>query len=104
MHNPGLHNMFLMRTDSNRGVRMTSAQLIGLGTGICALLCLLLLPPELSIRLLLYGMVVIWCMLRPRISLYLLPFAIAWGSLDALDLGGISLNSADILTFLLAAS
>jgi O-antigen ligase len=51
-----------------------------------------------------YLLVAIWTMLRPRVALYLLPFAIPWGSLDAVDLGGVSLNSADILVFLLAAS
>lgn len=110
MHNPGLHSEQFSRSSSlaralaSIQARMTSAQLIGLALGIFALGCLLFLPAQVSIRLLLYLVVAIWTLLRPRVALYLLPIAIPWGSLDALDLGGVSLNSADILVFLLAAS
>src|SRR5690242_3816079 len=107
MHNSGLRSSeqfsrspSLSRVVASMQARVTSAQLIGLGAGIFALCCLLFLPAQVSIRLLLYLLMAIWTLLRPRVALYLLPIAIPWGSLDAIDLGGVSLNSADILVFL----
>jgi O-antigen ligase len=84
--------------------RMTLANLVGLFGSIFILFCLLVLPLSLSIRLLLYLVVIIWTLLRPQIALYLMPIAVPWGSLDALNLGGISVSSADILVLLLATS
>src|SRR5579862_7526610 len=111
MQNPGLPSpeplsggSFLSKIRASIQANVGSAQLVGLAAGVLALFCLLFLPSAVSIRLLLYLIVAVWTMLRPRIALYLLPVAIPWGSLDAVDLGGSSLNSADILVFLLAAS
>src|SRR5436309_1109041 len=83
---------------------VTLANLVGLLGSIFVLVCLLALPMQISFRLLFYLTIAIWTILRPRVALYLLPIAVPWGSLDAIDLGGINLNSADILVFLLAAS
>ena len=84
----------------------TPANLIGLGGGIFAIFCLLALPASQNwnIRLPLYLVLVVWTLLRPRVALYLLPVAIPWGSLDAITLAGLNLNSADILVVLLATS
>jgi O-antigen ligase len=88
----------------NLHTRATLVNLVGLLGSIFVLTCLLFLPMQISFRLLLYLAVTIWTLLRPRMALYLLPIAVAWGSLDTITLGGMHLNSADILVFLLAAN
>src|SRR6266496_5264455 len=87
-------------------VRENAANLVGLGAGIFTIFCLLALPSAnyWNIRLPLYLVLVVWTLLRPRVALYLLPVAIPWGSLDAITLAGLNLNSADILVVLLATS
>ncbi|GHO65749.1 O-antigen polymerase [Ktedonobacter sp. SOSP1-52] len=80
------------------------ANVVGVLGALCVLACLIALPPAISIRVLLYATASIWVLLRPRMALYLLPFAVPWGSLDALNLGGMNLTSGDILVFLLAVS
>jgi O-antigen ligase len=92
------------RTLANIQTHVTLANLVGLIGSIFVLACFLTLPVAVSIRLLLYLTAAIWTMLRPRMALYFMPIAVPWGSLDAIDLGGSNLNSADILVFLLAAS
>src|SRR6185312_8648561 len=82
----------------------TMPNLVGLIGGLFALFCLLTLSFPWNIRLPLYLIVAIWTLIRPRVALYLLPVAIPWGSLDSIDLGGLHLDSADILVALLAAS
>ena len=84
----------------------TGANLVGLLGVVFALFCLLGLQGAnyWNIRLPLYLIVVVWILLRPVAALYLLPIAVPWGSLDTINLGGLSLNSADILVILLAAS
>jgi O-antigen ligase len=68
-----------------------------------ALLFLLLVPPApWNIRLPLYGAVLVWTVLRPRTALYLLPFAVPWGSLDYIDISSLRLDSADVLVIFLA--
>ena len=47
-------------------------------------------------------MVLVWTILRPRVALYLLPFCVAWGSLDYIDVSALRLDSADILAVFLA--
>ncbi len=93
-----------MHLSKNLHARATLANFVGLFGSIFVLACLLLLPMQISLRLLLYLAVAIWTLLRPRVALYLLPIAVAWGSLDTVTLGGMNLNSADILVFLLAAN
>ncbi|GHO91574.1 O-antigen polymerase [Reticulibacter mediterranei] len=88
----------------NLHTRATLANIVGLLGGIFVLACLLLLPMQVSFRLLLYLAAAIWTLLRPRMVLYLLPLAVAWGSLDPITLSGMNLTSADILVFLLAAN
>ncbi|GHO43024.1 hypothetical protein KSX_11870 [Ktedonospora formicarum] len=83
---------------------LTLANTFGVLGALLALACLFYFPPAVSIRVLLYAIVYIWTFLRPRMALYLTPFAVAWGSLDALTVAGISLTSADILVLLLFAS
>lgn len=87
-------------------VHKNGANFVGLGAGIFAIFCLLALPSAnyWNIRLLLYLVLVVWILLRPRVALYLLPIAIPWGSLDTITLAGLNLNSADILVGLLAVS
>ena len=81
-----------------------TANIVGILGALCILVCLIALPFATGIRILLYATVSIWVLLRPRMALYLLPFAVPWGSLDTLDLGGMNLTSGDILIFLLALS
>ncbi len=84
----------------------TTENLVGLIGALFALFCLLFLPSSnfWNIRLPLYLVVVIWTLLRPRVALYLLPIAIPWGSLDTITVGGLNVNSTDILVALLTAS
>jgi len=83
--------------------QLTQANLIGLLGAFFALACLLGIPSDQywNVRVPLYLTITIWTLIRPRVALYLLPFAIPWGSLDTIADG---LNSADILVALLAAS
>ena len=82
----------------------TLPNVVGVVGGLIALFCLLVLPDGWNIRVPLYLLVTVWTILQPLAVLYLLPIAVPWGSLDALDLGGIHMNSADILVGLLAIS
>ena len=81
---------------------ITVPNLVGL-LGCCVLLLLFLVPPlPWNIRLLLYLMVLVWTILRPRVALYLLPLCVPWGSLDYIDVSALRLDSADILVVFLA--
>src|SRR6266581_6911354 len=77
----------------------TSSNLIGLIGAGCALCLLLGLPASQNwnIRLPFYLVIFVWAILRPRIALYLMAFAVPWGSLDTMDVAGLHLNAADIL-------
>ncbi|HEY0755477.1 MAG TPA: O-antigen ligase family protein [Ktedonobacteraceae bacterium] len=58
----------------------------------------LLVPPlPWNIRLPFYLILLVWTILRPRLALYLMAFAVPWGSLDYLNVSGLRLDSADIL-------
>jgi O-antigen ligase len=106
MHNPGiggwerirrtswLHTAFILLRDN-----ATSSNLIGLMGAGCALCLLLGLPASQNwnIRLPFYLVIFVWAMLRPRIALYLMAFAVPWGSLDTMDVAGLHLNAVDIL-------
>jgi len=85
---------------------VTLANGVGAVGGVLALCCLLLLPSSAywNIRLPIYGILVVWTLLRPRVALYLLPFAIPWGSLDMLTFGKLNVSSTDILVILLIVS
>lgn len=66
-------------------------------------LALLLVPPlPWNIRIPFYLILLVWTILRPRIALYLMAFAVPWGSLDYLNLSSLRLDSADILVGFLA--
>jgi O-antigen ligase len=111
MYNPGIGGSEYAARNSLRNrifmsvrERARPANLVGLAAALCALFCLIALPEPWNIRLPLYLTLTIWTLLRPRVALYLLPIAVPWGALDAINLGGANLNSADILVFLLAAS
>jgi len=66
-------------------------------------LALLLLPPlPWSLRICVYLILLVSTILRPRVALYLMAFAVPWGSLDYLTLGGLRQNSADLLVVFLA--
>src|SRR5205823_14573616 len=82
----------------------TLPNVVGVVGSLIALFCLLALPDGWNIRVPLYLLVTVWTILQPLAALYLLPIAVPWGSLDAVDLGGIHMNSADILVGLLAVS
>ena len=97
------HVLWYKRATESIRKRITGANLVGLLGAFFALACLLGVPSDhyWNIRIPLYLMVAIWTLVRPRVALYLLPFAIPWGSLDTIA-GG--LTSADILVTLLVAS
>ena len=83
---------------------VTTANLIGLIGGLLAVACLLSpLHNGWNIRLPLYLIMVVWVLLRPRMALYLLPFAIPWGSLDTVQIL-FNVTSADVLVILLIVS
>ncbi len=109
MYNPSVGNagstfpLWYRRALAGFRERATVANLVGLAAAALALLCLFAFPNSQywNIRLPLYLLVTVWTILRPRVALYLLPFAIPWGSLDTINLG-VSLTSSDILVGLLA--
>src|SRR5436305_12349720 len=83
---------------------LTTANLVGFIGGVCAILILLApLPEAWNMRLPFYLVIFVWTILRPRVALYLMPIAVPWGSLDIIALGGLNLNSADVLVGFLAA-
>jgi O-antigen ligase len=71
--------------------------------GATLALALLLIPPlPWSIRLPLYLILLVWTILRPRVALYAMAFAVPWGSLDYITVSGLRQNSADLLVAFLA--
>ncbi|MGH2478758.1 MAG: O-antigen ligase family protein, partial [Ktedonobacteraceae bacterium] len=71
--------------------------------GVALAIALLLVPPlPWNVRLPLYSIALVWTILRPRTALYLMAFAVPWGSLDYMNVGGLRLDSADILVGFLA--
>lgn len=99
-----VHILWFRQLQYKVSTQATGANLLGLLGAVFSLACLLGIHDtnNWNIRLPLYLIVVVWTILRPITALYLLPIAIPWGSLDPINLGGLSLNSADILVFLLA--
>ncbi len=92
-----LHAAFIsLRTN------ITIPNLIGLIGGLLALFLLLALHEPWDITIPLYLTVLVWTILRPRVALYLMAFAVPWGSLDYIDIRGLRLNSADLLVAFLA--
>ncbi len=83
--------------------QLTLPNLIGLSGAICALILLIGLREPWNFRLPLYGVLLVWTMLRPRTALYLMAFAVPWGSLDIVDIASLHANSADILVVLLGS-
>jgi len=77
------------------------SNLVGLIGGLCAIVLLMMLREPWNFRLPLYCVILTWTILRPRVALYLMPFAVPWGSLDIIDVAGLHLNNADILVVLL---
>jgi len=66
-------------------------------------LALLLIPSfPWDMRLPCYLIILVWTILRPRLALYLMAFAVPWGSLDFISVSSLRLNSADILVAFLA--
>ncbi len=80
----------------------TTANLVGLVGGCLALFLLLVLHEPWDISIPLYLTMLVWTILRPRVALYLMAFAVPWGSLDYIDIKGLRLNSADLLVAFLA--
>jgi O-antigen ligase len=81
---------------------ITTPNLIGTIGGILALFLLLALHEPWNITIPLYLTILLWTILRPRVALYLMAFAVPWGSLDYIDIRGLRLNSADLLVAFLA--
>ena len=81
---------------------ITIPNLIGLIGGLLALFLLLALHEPWDITIPLYLTVLVWTILRPRVALYLMAFAVPWGSLDYIDIRGLRLNGADLLVAFLA--
>lgn len=75
--------------------------LIGVIGAALAVILLLLPPLPWNIRIPFYLILLLWTILRPRLALYLMAFAVPWGSLDFISLGGLRLNSADLLVVFL---
>src|SRR5450631_3717926 len=82
---------------------LNTANLSGLAGGIVALLCLLVLhdPWNMLVPLLLGLM--LWCVISPRMTLYLIPLAIPWGYLEGIVPTQLPLSIADLLVGLLVA-
>ncbi len=76
---------------------------IGLLGAAFAIFLSLRMPEPWNMRIPFYLVLLIWTILRPRVALYLMPIAVPWGSLDALNVGSASLNSADLLVGFLVA-
>ena len=92
-----------LQSISSRGQEIITVPNVVGAIACAALLLLLLVPPApWNIRLPLYGAVLLWTILRPRTALYLLPFAVPWGSLDYIDISALRLDSADVLVIFLA--
>src|SRR5579885_3577573 len=71
--------------------------------GAALALALLLVPPlPWNIRLPFYLILLVWTILRPRVALYVMAFAVPWGSLDYIAVSGLRQNSADLLVAFLA--
>src|SRR5258708_12325191 len=70
-----------------------------LGVAGAALALALLLIPSFpwDMRLPCYLIILVWTILRPRLALYLMAFAVPWGSLDFISVSNLRLNSAYIL-------
>lgn len=83
--------------------RLSLSNLVGLIGALFAIFMLIALPEPWNLRLPLYLLALGLCILHPRVALYLMPFAVPWGSLDAIAIGAANLNSADILVAFLAA-
>jgi O-antigen ligase len=71
--------------------------LLGLIGAALAVAILLVPPLPWNIRIPFYLILLIWTILRPRLALYLMAFAVPWGSFDYISLSGLRLDSADIL-------
>ncbi len=99
-----LHGLSWLETRYQVVRRQATVPTLTALVGIMIVLILLLVPPlPWNMRLPLYLVVMVWTILRPRIALYLLAFAVPWGSLDFISAGGLRLNSADVLVGFLAA-
>ena len=95
----GLHRAYLALRSN-----ITAANLVALAGGVLLVFMLIALREPWSIRIPLYLTVLVWTILQPRMALYLMPFAVPWGSVDYIDVQGLRVNSADILVAFLAAS
>src|SRR5438034_7968234 len=93
----GLHRAYLALRSN-----ITAADLVTLVGAVLVIFMLIALHEPWSIRIPLYLTVLLWTILQPRIALYLMPFAVPWGSLDFIDIRGLRMNSADILVAFLA--
>lgn len=96
------HDSWLNNAGRTLRSRASLSNLAGLCGALLAIAMLIALPEPWNLRLPLYLLVLGLCILRPRVALYLMPFAVPWGSLDSIAIGSANLNSADILVAFLA--
>ena len=92
-----------LRTTYERArASIAAPTLVGV-VGVALAIALLLLPPlPWNIRIPFYLLILVWTILRPRLALYLMAFAVPWGSLDYISISGLRLDSADILVIFLS--
>jgi O-antigen ligase len=109
MKNPGLSGLEQIRQESwpqstfaHLRTYLTYPNLVGLVGAACALFLFFRLPEQWNARIPFYLVIFVWTVLRPRMALYLMPFAVPWGSVDNLNIAGLNLNSADLLVGFLA--
>src|SRR5579883_1555163 len=76
--------------------------LVGVVGAALAVAVLIIPPLPWNIRIPLYLLLLVWTILRPRLALYLMDFAVPWGSFDYINAGGLRVDSADILVGFLA--
>src|SRR5579885_736779 len=97
------HDSWFNNAGRTLGSRVSLSNLAGLCGALLAIAMLIALPEPWNFRLPLYLLVLVLCILRPRVALYLMPFAVPWGSLDSFAIGTANLNSADFLVAFLVA-
>lgn len=94
--------LWLQTTYQTARDSIAAPTLVGV-VGAAIAVALLVVPPlPWNIRLPFYLIILIWTILRPRLALYLMAFAVPWGSLDFISVSGLRLNSADLLVAFLA--
>lgn len=93
---------WLRTTYASARASLTAPTLVGVLGAALAVAVLLIPPLPWNIRIPFYLILLVWTILRPRLALYLMAFAVPWGSFDYISAGGLRLDCADILVGLLS--